>query len=79
MNYLKALVVHIRGNTYSVKNIKEKVPWTELKKNIYFKSIVICLLKGSDGYRDHTVSISNAWIFDSNLNFALPLNKESLD
>ena len=33
----------------------------------------------SDESRDHIVPISHAWIFDSNLDFALPLNKESLD
>ena len=32
MNYLKALVMSIKVNTYTVKNIKEKVSWTELKK-----------------------------------------------
>ena len=33
----------------------------------------------SDGSQDQIVSISNAWIFDSNLDFALPSNKENLD
>ena len=33
----------------------------------------------SDESRDHIVPISHAWIFDSNLDFALPLNKERLD
>ena len=63
MNYLKELVMKIKGNTYTVTNIKEKLSWTELKTARYFKSIVICLFKGSDGSRDHIVSISNAWIF----------------
>ena len=58
---------------------KIKVAWAELKKTTYFKSIVICLLRGSGGSRDHIVSISHAWIFDSNLDFSLPLNKESLE
>ena len=38
-NYLKALVMSIKGNTYSVKNIK-KVSWTDLKKTRYFKQFV---------------------------------------
>ena len=46
MNYLKTLVMKNKGNTHRVTNIK--VPWTELKKTKYFKSTVICLLRGSD-------------------------------
>ena len=39
----------------------------------------MCLLKGNNGYRYHIVAILNAWIFHSNLNFSLPLNKEILE
>ena len=49
MNYLKELVMKIKGNTYTVTNIKVKLSWTELKTATYLKSIFICLLKGSDG------------------------------
>lgn len=31
MNYLKELVMKIKGNTYTVTNIKGKVSWTDLK------------------------------------------------
>ena len=62
-----------------METIKKEVPWAELNKGTFWKSIVICLLRGSDHSRDHIVSISHGWIFDSNLDFALPLNKESLD
>ena len=50
-----------------------------LEENKIFQTICICLLKGSNGSRYHIVSISNTWIFDSNLDFVLPLNKESMD
>ena len=76
MNYLKELVMKIKGNTYTVTNIKRKMSWTDLKTARYFKTIVICLLRGSDGSQDHIVSISYYWIFDSNLDFALPFNKK---
>jgi hypothetical protein len=49
MNYLKELVMKIKGNTYTVTNIKRKVSWTDLKTARYLKTIVICLLRGSDG------------------------------
>ena len=42
MNYLKELVIKIKGNTYKVTNIKEKLSWTDLKTARHFKSIVIC-------------------------------------
>jgi hypothetical protein len=41
----------------------------------------MCLvgLQSSDGKTDHAVAVTENWIFDSNLNHALPLTKESLD
>jgi hypothetical protein len=79
MNYLKSLVIKTKGNAFRVETIKKEVPWAELNKTTHYKLIVISLLRGSDDSRDHIVSISHGWIFDSNLDFALPLNKESLD
>ena len=62
-----------------MRTIKTKVSWAELNKPSFYKVIVVCLLRGSDESRDHIVSISHGWIFDSNLDFAIPLKKESLD
>ena len=78
MNYLKEHVMKIKGNTYTVTNIKEKVSWTELKTARYLKTIIICLLRRSNRSQDHIVPISNDWIVDFNFNFALPLNEETL-
>ena len=44
--FFKTLVIKIKGNTYSVRKIK--VSWTELKTVTYLKSIVLCLLRGSN-------------------------------
>jgi hypothetical protein len=41
--------------------------------------IYMCQLLGSDGKDDHCVSISNNWIYDSNLSNAIPRSRESLD
>jgi hypothetical protein len=45
------------------------------------KKYLMCLvgLIGDDGKTDHAVAIAGNWIFDSNLEHALPLCKESLD
>ena len=45
------------------------------------KEYLMCLvgLHGSDGKKDHAVSIAGEWIFDSNVEYALPLTRNSLD
>jgi len=37
------------------------------------------ILQGSDGSRNHAVTIVGKWIFDSNAKSARPLNKEELN
>ena len=41
--------------------------------------LVVALLKGSDGKEQHSVTIYDRWVFDSNFDYALPLSKEALD
>ena len=45
------------------------------------KNYLMCLvgLHGSDGKKDHAITIAGQWIFDFNLEHALPLTRESLD
>lgn len=45
------------------------------------KEYLMCLvgLISDDSKTDHAVAISGNWIFDSNLEYAIPLTKESLD
>ena len=38
--------------------------------------LVIVLLEGSDGKKDHCVTLFGHWIFDSNISEALILNKK---
>ena len=39
----------------------------------------MCLLLDTAHRTDHCITVSGKWIFDSNLEFALPLTKASLD
>ena len=39
----------------------------------------ICQLSGSDSNSNHSIAITNEWIFDSHYKYALPLSKEILD
>jgi hypothetical protein len=57
--------------------ILKKLEWNILKPGI--NELVVVSLRGSDAKEDHSVTIYNNWIFDSNFPFALPLCKESLD
>ena len=52
----------------------------DLLSNEFDKNdFIICQLAGRDYDRNHTVVITNQWIFDSNFPIALPLKKENLD
>jgi hypothetical protein len=52
--------------------------WDILKDS---QEYIMCLvgLLANDSKTDHAVAISGKWIFDSNLDYALPLSKDSLD
>ena len=39
----------------------------------------VCLLLDTENQTDHCITICGKWIFDSNLEFALPLTKASLN
>ena len=41
--------------------------------------LVLAQIIGDDGKEDHVVTITRGWIFESNMDHALPLCKESLD
>ena len=53
-------------------------------KNDYFDILLngkslftICQVSGSDSNGNHSVAITNEWIFDSNCKNALPLSKKN--
>jgi len=41
--------------------------------------MVVAILSASDGEATHAITMSDGWIFEANLTFALPLTRESLD
>lgn len=38
----------------------------------------LCQLCGSDGNKNHTITITKEWIFNTNFSHAIPLNEENL-
>jgi hypothetical protein len=70
------------------KKERKYFQFTKLKKGLSKWDIIkdsqeymMCLvgLQSSDHKTDHAISICGKWIFDSNFQTALPLNRESLD
>ena len=41
--------------------------------------LAVASLRGSDGKEEHSVTIFDKWVFDSNFEYALPLSREALD
>ena len=75
-----------RFPTNPKKRYKKRKRGEVKEKNDYFDILVndkglftICQLCGSDSNSNHSVAITNEWIFDSNYKYALPLSKENLD
>jgi hypothetical protein len=44
-----------------------------------YGDLVVAQIKGSDGKEDHAITIARRLVFDSNLKYALPLTRASLD
>ena len=79
----------IVGSLEKVKRVVDgDVKWLQpkwLKKNFVWQEHIGCndffvgIIRDNTGSVQHTVSVHNGWIFDSNEPYALPLNKQSLD
>ena len=83
---MRAYFCNERFPTNPKKRYKKRKGGEIKEKNDYFDILVndkglftICQLCGSDSNSNHSVAITNEWIFDSNYKYALPLSKENLD
>ena len=56
------------------------VQLNELKnKSEYFYSVILCFLRSTKMSRDHIIAISQGWIFDSNLKYAIDFSDDNLN
>ena len=78
MVFLMKIIFQKPFNDYSVKRIKQMIPWTKFLENPYYKQVILCIPKSSCFSRDHIIGISRGWIFDGNLPYGIPLNEENL-
>jgi len=83
---MRAYFCNERYPTNPNKRYKKRKRNEIKEKNGYFDILqndkglfTICQLCGSDSNSNHSVAITNEWIFDSNYKYALPLSKENLD
>ena len=63
MDYLFELVIHVRGGIYSAYHHKNMIECSALiYEPEYYQSIMICLIKGTNGTRDNVIAIVRGWI-----------------
>ena len=60
------------------KRDKEDLNFNILSEDFDKGDFTLCQLCGSDGNKNHTITITKEWIFDTNFSHAMPLNEESL-
>ena len=61
------------------KRIRKKEALALLQQQHDYGTIKLCVLEGSDGSKNHAVTIFGNLIFDSNEQLALPLERHALD
>ena len=79
MKFLQRLMfIKPHSKFYRVKNL-HNTPWKDIRdKSSLYYSVVLCLPKSTTFSRDHIFAISQGWIFDSNLDYAILLNETNL-
>ena len=60
------------------KRDKEDLNFNILSEDFDKGDFTLCQLCGSDGNKNHTITITKEWIFDTNFSHAMPLNEENL-
>ena len=60
------------------KRDEEDVHFDILSEDFDKGDFTLCQLCGSDGNKNHTITITKEWIFDTNFITAMPLNEENL-
>ena len=63
---------------YAVTRKTQIVSWKKLLENPYYSNIMLCIPKSTAMVKDHIIGVTNGWIFDGNLVYAIPLNESNL-
>ena len=78
LQFLGKIIHCATFKAYVINRIKKAMHWKELLKDPYYSRIMLCIPRSSSFSKDHIIGISQGWIFDGNLQYAIPLNEENL-
>ena len=65
-------------NTLSNSGINSYTTTYDILQN-HYNYLTVCLLLDTEHWTDHCIAVCGKWIFDSNLEFAIPLPKALLN
>ena len=63
---------------YTVVRMKQMISWKQMFLPEYFDNILLCIPKSSSFSKDHIIAVTKGWIFDGNLEYAVPLTEENI-
>ena len=72
-------IIHQKAfKLYAVQRMKQMISWKKFLESPYYYKIMLCIPKSTSLNRDHIIGITQGWIFDGNLSYAIPLNEDNL-
>ena len=63
---------------YTVVRVKRMLSWKQLLQSEYYNNIILCIPKSTELSKDHIIGVTQGWIFDGNLEYAVPLTEENI-
>ena len=80
MKYLNRIIQENQKifKEYTVIRVKQMIGWKQLLLPQYYNDILLCIPKSSSFSKDHIIGITKGWIFDGNLEYAMPLTEDNI-
>ena len=80
MKYLNSIIQENQKifKDFTVQRVKQMISWKQLFIPQYYNNILLCIPKSSSFSKDHIIGITKGWIFDGNLEYAMPLTEENI-
>ena len=78
MIFLSEIIQQKAFKAYAVRRMKQMIAWRKFFESPFYYKVMLCIPKSSNFSRDHIIGITQGWIFDGNLSYAIPLNEENL-
>ena len=79
LKFLSAIIQQKPFKGYYIRRMKRINSWKQMLESAnYYYTIMLCIPKTTNFSRDHIIGITQGWIFDGNLPYAIPLNEDNL-